>query len=225
LIEVIVVGEGQTEESFIRDVLAPQLANQEIFLSPRLIRTSSLSRGGALSWDRVRRFLRNTLRERADTYVATFFDLYGLDSDFPGAGDGSQIRDPLARAAWLEQRLHAAVVEEAQCRSDRFLPHLQPHEFEALVFTDLAALPRVEPQWQSHAERLQEAVSLAKSPEHINDGVDTHPSARLRALRPGYQKILHGVELVEKIGLARIRSECAHFGAWLDRLEALKPLA
>jgi hypothetical protein len=84
VIDVIVVGEGQTEETFVRDVLAPQLTDRAINLHPRLIDTSQRGRGGALSRDRVIRFLRNTLRERAGTYVTTFFDLYGLRPDFPG---------------------------------------------------------------------------------------------------------------------------------------------
>jgi hypothetical protein len=54
--------------------------------------------------------------------------------------------------------------------------------------------------------------------------VDTHPSALLRGLRPRYEKVLHGVALIERIGLDRIRAECMHFGAWLSRLEALPPL-
>ncbi len=72
MIEVVVVGEGQTEETFIRDVLAPRMAGQSVFLRPRLIGTSMHGRGGALSRDRVLRYLRNTLRERANVYVTTF---------------------------------------------------------------------------------------------------------------------------------------------------------
>jgi Domain of unknown function (DUF4276) len=224
LIEVIVVGEGQTEESFVNDVLVPRLSHQEVFLSARLIRTSPVSRGGALSWDRVRRFLRNTLRERSTTYVTTFFDLYRLDAAFPGTADAGEIADPLARAAHLERCLHAAVVAEAGCRPERFLPHIQPHEFEALVFTNVDALAEVEPQWQADVEACRRARTAAKSPEHINDGAETHPSARLRVLRPSYDKVLHGVALAERIGLDRIRAECAHFAAWMSRLEALEPL-
>ncbi len=84
LIPLIVVGEGQTEETFTRDILATSLANRGILVEPRLIRTSESGSGGALTHDRVLRVLRNTLRERPDTYVTTMFDLYGLKPDFPG---------------------------------------------------------------------------------------------------------------------------------------------
>ena len=82
--EVIIVGEGQTEEVFIKEILGPALAKNDIFVHPRLIGTSRYSKGGSLKAQRVLRFLRNTLRERQDTYVTTFFDLYALPSDFPG---------------------------------------------------------------------------------------------------------------------------------------------
>ena len=35
--EVIIVGEGQTEEVFIKEILGPALAKNDIFVHPRLI--------------------------------------------------------------------------------------------------------------------------------------------------------------------------------------------
>ena len=110
------------------------------------------------------------------------------------------------------------------CRAERFLPHIQPHEFEALVFTDIEAFVEVEQRWQAFLEPCRQARVAAESPEHINDGSETHPSARLQGFRPRYIKPLHGVALIERIGLDRIRAECAHFDVWLSRLEALVPL-
>jgi hypothetical protein len=123
VIEVIVVGEGQTEETFVRDVLAPQLTNRDISLQPRLIDTSQTGRGGALSFDRVIRFLRNTLRERSGTYVTTFFDLYGLRPDFPGYEAARDKNDPLEKSRTIEDALALAAVEVSGCRADRFVPH------------------------------------------------------------------------------------------------------
>jgi len=37
VIDVIVVGEGQTEETFVREALAPQLIDRDINLQSRLI--------------------------------------------------------------------------------------------------------------------------------------------------------------------------------------------
>jgi hypothetical protein len=48
VIAVIVVGEGQTEQTFVRDVLAPPFADLNISLQPRLVETSPDSKGGSL---------------------------------------------------------------------------------------------------------------------------------------------------------------------------------
>ena len=74
---------------------------------------------------------------------------------------------------------------------------------------------------------MTEAVVVCEgqTPEHVNDGPDTHPSARLRRLlRPRYAKILHGSAVSASIGLDCIREECRHFDKWLSRVETLPPL-
>lgn len=222
--DVIVVGEGQTEVTFVRDVLAPELDGNGVFLYPRLISTSRGAKGGALSWDRVALFLLKTLGERADTYVTTFFDLYGLKKDFPGLAAAQKLNDPRERASTIEERFHAAVVKAAGCRPERFIPHIQPYEFESLIFSGVEVLPEVRAEWKAYLEPLRQAREAAASPEHIDDGPETHPSARLIAvLRPRYEKVLHGSTLAKRIGIPRIRAECAHFGAWLRRIETLPP--
>jgi len=224
MIHVIVVGEGQTEETFVRDVLVPAFAPDEIFLEPRLIPAGPGGSGGALSFQRVLRYLRNTLRQRNDTYVTTFFDLYRLTRDFPGVSESQRQPDPLQRAAKLEQQFAQTVIQEANVRADRFLAHIQPYEFEALLFTDVKKLVEIESGWDTFRDMLQAVRTQAPSPEHINDGPDTHPSARLEKLRPGYRKTLHGPLAAEHIGLTAMEQACAHFAGWLGKLRILPPL-
>ena len=83
MIRGYVICEGQTEETFIRDVIAPLLAPQQIFFTARLIPTSQNSKGGALTYERVRRFVINSLKEDQSLFITTFFDLYALDNAFP----------------------------------------------------------------------------------------------------------------------------------------------
>lgn len=223
--DVIVVGEGQTEETFVRDVLRPELTARRVYLEPQLIGTSPTGRGGALSPQRVLRHLRNVLRQRQIDYVTTFFDLYRLDADFPGVRESTGIRDPIARTQAIEERFREAAVAEAGCRPERFVPHIQPYEFEALLFSDLTRLPEIRSEWAPYVPILTEGCRGAETPEHINDGQNTHPSARLEnVLTPPYRKRLHGSALAARIGLDRIRERCVHFAEWLRRIEALQPL-
>lgn len=78
-----IVCEGQTEETFVRDVLAPAFYRRTFEpVIPEMVETPD-HKGGALKYDRVKRHLRNTLRQSSAPVVTTLFDLYRLDSDFP----------------------------------------------------------------------------------------------------------------------------------------------
>ena len=136
-------------------ILGPELADSNVFVEARLIPTSPKGKGGALSGQRVLRFLSNALRQRGDTHVTTFFDLYGLPSDFPGFTGSPP--DPLDRAAAIEASLHKEVVRAARCRPHRFLPHIQPYEFEALLFSDTSHFAREQREWEQGTDELAAA--------------------------------------------------------------------
>jgi len=222
MVQLIVVGEGPTEERFITELLAPTLA-PNVFVTPRIIPTSSSSRGGGLNLDRVKRALRNTLRERSDSYVSTFFDLYALGPTFRGVID-TRGQPPSVRAQAIEGLLHQDIIAYAQCRPERFLPHIQPHEFEALLFSDVSRLREVEPDWAIHEDSLRRVGEAVENPEWINDAPETAPSKRLRVLRPKYRKVTHGPLVAAKIGLDKIREMCPHFQQWFARIASLRPL-
>lgn len=220
---VCIVCEGQTEETFVRDVLAPAFYDLGLNLMPEMIETSPGHKGGALSYGRVKRHLRNTLRQNSAPVVTTLFDLYRLDSGFPGFDASKAQPDLNGRLAVLKQALHADVVAAAGCLPDRFLPYIQPYEFEALLFSDVTTLTRIEPAWQAANAALAMARAAAESPEYINDGPETKPAAHLeRELRnPSYRKRRHGPIAAQRIGVARIEAECAFFAAWLAEIRTL----
>jgi len=83
MIRVYVICEGQTEETFVRDVLSPIFARNNIFITAQMIPSSKTQKGGALSYPRIKRYIERLLKQETSTYVTTFFDLYGLDSKFP----------------------------------------------------------------------------------------------------------------------------------------------
>ena len=224
--ELVVAGEGQTEEAFIRQLVAPALAERTVFVTPRLLRTSRQGRGGGLTKDRVLHHLPRILKERDDVYVSTFFDLYGLAPDFPGLIEPSISGDPIQRAVRIEAAFGDAVVELAGCRREQFVPHIQPHGFEALLFADVSAFATARSAWRGCLPQLARVREQYPTPEHINDGRATHPSARLGRLlsRPNYNKRADGLTVAATIGLPRIREECRHFAEWISRMEALPPL-
>jgi hypothetical protein len=106
----------------------------------------------------------------------------------------------------------------------RFLPYVQMHEFEALLFSDVEKFAWVLDGWDDAARKALSAIrSEFPTPEDINNHRDTAPSRRiLTVFRNGeYSKTEHGPLIAEDIGIAAIRRECAQFDAWVASLEAL----
>ena len=220
---VYVVCEGQTEETFVRDVLWSAFERRGLNLIGQTIETSVGHKGGALRYERVRRHLRNVLRQRGEHYVTTLFDLYRLDATFPGLDEARQQNALERRIQVLGEAIHADIVSAAGCRPDRFIPHVQPYEFEALLFSDVTAVTRSEATWRPKKPVLQSVRDAVSSPEHINDRPGNNPAAHLdRELRnPKFKKTLHGPRIAAAIGLAKIEAECPIFGSWLNCLRQL----
>jgi hypothetical protein len=220
MVNLVVIGEGQSEETFVRTVLAPALGFNGVYATARLIPTSKNQRGGALNLERVRNFIRNTLKERNDTYVTTFFDLYGLDQSFRGVAE-SRGRSPAERATHVEVLLHEDIMSGVPARPERFFAHVQPHEFETLLFSDVNQLCTGELEWHVQRADLAAVRRGVENPEWINDSPETAPSKHLGRLRPRYRKVSHGPVAAARIGLDKIREQCPHFRQWYDWIVAL----
>ena len=222
MVEVIVFAEGPSDEQFIKRVVAPALKHLQIFLKPQTLNTSKDAKGGAVTFDRLKMNARNTLRQKSDAILTTFFDLYGLDTSFPGFEAAKKLPDVYQRTASLESELHQAIIAAVGCRADRFIAHIQPYEFEGLLFSDVDALTQTEPEWPKSLKALANIRAEFPTPEHINNSYETKPASRLeKALNPRYKKTRHGPLAAERITLATMEKECIHFKQWIDRLRSL----
>lgn len=222
MMEVIVFAEGQTEEVFIKQVVAPALRHLQVFVKPQMLNTSQTSKGGAVSFDRLKFNARNTLKQNKNAVLSTFLDLYALDTTFPAFEVAKSKLDVYARLQCLERALHVAIVEHVACRPERFIPHIQPYEYEGLLFSDVEALSSIEPAWSASLTKLRQVRASVETPEHINDGYETKPSKRLEdLLNPKYKKTSHGPRAAQHITLEVMEQECVHFKAWMDSLRTL----
>jgi len=223
MIRVHVICEGQTEETFIRDVISPILARQNVFLTARLIGTSKNQKGGALTYERVRRFVINSLKEDINAVITTFFDLYALHNHFPDFQESQKITDIYQKVEQLEEAFKCDIAQDNDAFAQRFLPYIQPYEFEGLLFTDIEKLTNVESSWKNSTDKLKIVRAEFATPEHINDGYETKPSARLEKHlnNPKYRKNLHGVLAIESVGIDKLLEECKHFQKWYLQLNNL----
>lgn len=216
--KLFVLVEGQTEEAFVREVLTFHLNEFGIALEPVLLKTkrtkSGLTfKGGFTSYGRARNDVLSLLRDSSVVAVTTMMDFYGLPADFPGCATcppGSAY----ARVQYLQQRWADNI------GYPRFLPFLVLHEFEALLFVDTTAIAKVLPGY-SVAGPLAVVRQQVNSPEEIDEGPQTHPSAHILRYAPAYQKAVDGPLIALESGLASIRQQCPHFDAWVTSLEQL----
>jgi hypothetical protein len=222
MVEVIIFAEGQSEEQFIKQVVAPSLRHQQIYLKAQTLKTSQQGSGGAVTFDRVMFHARNTLRQSSNVVLSTFFDLYALDTDFPDFQIAGRQADVRGRVSTLEQALHREVIARVGCRDERFIPHIQPYEFEGLLFSDVDALSATEPRWSRHLRELQAIRAAFPTPEHINNSFETKPSSRLGdLLEPKYRKTRHGPLAALRVTLATMEAECPHFRGWMEKVRNL----
>ncbi|NHZ43270.1 DUF4276 family protein [Massilia aquatica] len=213
---VNILVEGQTEETFVRELLVPHFAGLQVYLTPRIIETSKGHRGGVVSYGKIVHQVKRWCLQDQSAKVTTMFDVYGLPVDFPNVANWNNNQPAPAQVAVLEANLAASVGQP------NFIPYLQLHEYEALLFSDLSAFSYAEVP-QSVIQAWQQELAACGGPEHVNNSKLTAPSKRLIARWPGYEyaKVQFGVLIALEIGLARIRQQCPRFNEWLSILENL----
>lgn len=226
---LIVLVEGETEESFVNELLNRHLGNFGWeSVTARLMGKARLrrSRGGIRGWPPVRDEIAELLRQDSGLSITTMVDYYGLPQGdprnaWPGRTEASTLRfQDQARS------VEDALLDEVSTSMgdsfniSRFVPFIVMHEFEGLLFSDCEAFARglYRPELEG---ALNKEAAAFDSPEEINDTLEGHPSRRLLDLMPEYEKPLYGTLAALEIGLDAIRSKCQHFAQWMDRLESL----
>ncbi|WP_414528578.1 DUF4276 family protein [Nodularia chucula] len=214
MMRVNIFVEGQTEETFVRELLYDHFQRQNIYLNPILVRTSSTSKGGIVSYEKIKRQLHIKCSEDSSALVTTMFDLYALPKDFPGKDSLPNTNDPFTKAEHLEQAMREDIGHQ------NLIPNLILHEFEGLLYSN----PNAFKEWfdQSIVDKLQRERDFFPSPEHINDSPMTAPSKRIISCCPSYNKPLHRSLIAIDMGLDIIRQQCQHFDKWLTYIENIR---
>lgn len=219
--EVIFIVEGVTEEGFVKEVLSPHLLPLELRVWPLLTGTRRMRRrqrgGHRGTYCVIRDDIIRTLKQhgRRGARVTTMLDLYALPDDFPGHTTSAGTPDPYKRVAAIEDAMAVDIADH------RFVPYIQLHEFEALLFAEPGKIAGEYPDSADGVGELEAEVARFPGPEWVNDDPATAPSKRVKKNVPRYDKVRSGPRIAASIGLPRLRAECPHFGGWLSRLEGL----
>ncbi|MFD2522648.1 DUF4276 family protein [Emticicia soli] len=133
---IIIICEGETEQAFCNRILQPHFLAKNIYIQAPLIKHS---RGGIVKWSILKQQIETHLRTDSTAIVTTFIDYYGLFSkySFPDWDLAERIPNPNLRMEALEKSMKADVSE---LLNFRFIPYLQLHEFEGLLFNDIGVI-------------------------------------------------------------------------------------
>ncbi len=227
--------EGQTEQGFVKNVLAPYLSNHGVYAVARSVLTSKDKKAnreyrggfrlGRAAYPTVWKDIQSWMNEdkQEDVRFTTMFDLYGLPEAFPKRKESAGISDVYEKVQTLEKAFDADI--RMQLKDDpRFFSYLQVHEFEALLLADPEKL-LLEYVGQNRA--VQNLMDLVEreggEPERINDSPETAPSKRIIHQIPAYEnsKTTTGVLVAELIGMETLLRKCPHFHSWVEKLVAL----
>lgn len=216
-VRVNVLVEGTTEETFVRDLLAPELSKQGIYLTAR-------SLGGVTKYQYITKEIKRWLKQDDFAYVTTMIDFYGFPSDCPHQSSAKTVNDTYKQVENLEMEIAQEIESSFPNQQTRFIPYLQLHEFEALLFVDIEKIDQALKikMGDSRLTDLRNIKNQFSTPELINNGRTTAPSKRLISLYPFYQKAFFGPIIAKDIGLPRLRADCAHFNSWVEKLLQLK---
>lgn len=222
-----VLCEGQTEQGFVEEVLRPYLQIHGVTGVKSILITTNKkknARGGMLAYSHAVMDLELLRKTKVDGeyerhIFTTMFDLYALPDDFPGYEVAQKLGDPYERVNSLEKDFAEAISDE------RFLPYIQLHEFEALLFCGIEYIVQLYPGCEKRCEQLAKDLERFGNPELINNSPDTAPSKRIiKAIegdekkRYNYNKPATGKAVTNNVGIDELRAKCKHFNEWIEKL-------
>ena len=211
---VIIICEGETEREFCKHVLAPHLICDNIFIQTPLIKRSM---GGIVKWSNLKKEIEMYLME-SNVLVTTLIDYYGLYQkyNYPDWVEGEKIPDKNLRMDFLENAMRVDIAEPVR---HRFIPYLQLHEFEGLLFNDIQLFYEHVPKDELIGiAELKNTFAEYDNPEMINNNKETSPSNRLKRIIKGYNKPIYGHYFAEIIGIDRIRTKSPRFNQWIEKI-------
>lgn len=220
-----VICEGQTEAKFVMEILWPQFDYSdyifvpEILLTKNDIRKGKMYKGGISTFKKAENSIRkalNSAKGKKDMFVTTMFDFYGLPQDTPGMDECKKLSDAYKKVELIEDSIKVGFYD-----APSFLPYIQLHEFETLLFADLDILKETYFDNPADFDELYTCVTEFNNIELINGGTETAPSKRLKKCIPHYDKTVLGIAALKKVRFDTMREKCRHFDDWVHKIESL----
>lgn len=163
---LIIICEGPTEQAFCNDLLRDYFQSKDIILEAPTIKHSN---GGIVSWDTLRKQIVRHLNE-GNSIVSLFVDYYRIRDSyrFPGWMESKSISNIYDRMHFLFEQMSLDIDENLR---SRFIPYIQLHEFEGLLFSNIAVFQNNFTKNELNFSLLESAVNSADTPEEREFGI------------------------------------------------------
>lgn len=205
-----IVVEGQTEEEFVKDLMAPYFQEIGIYVYPVIIHTSKGHKGGFVNYEHLKNDITKLLNSQGQDVVVTMFVDFFRCPELPGKDTWGNIPNHLMRVTEMENAIKKDIADW------RFVPYIQLHEFEALLFSADCGFKKYFARKESL--ELQGITESYENPEDINSSPEGAPSKRLLRIVPEYDKVMFGNIIALEIGIKAILEKCPRFKAWTELL-------
>lgn len=207
--------EGQTEQEFVTNLMYPYFYSRGISnIRTITIETSPGFKGGDVRYHaRYKPNIKKILQGQEDLLVTSLIDYYRLRNDFPNYAESRNMITPVQKVQLIEEGCFQDIGDA------RFVPYIQLHEFEGLLFSATNGFEELFPDLRGmNKKELIQIVKQYPNPELINDNPATAPSKRLERLIPGYEKPLFGTMIALENGFDVIMQRCPRFREWVETL-------
>lgn len=211
MIRLAISVEGQTEDEFCKNMLAPYFAVKGIYITPVIIQTSRRNcgiknKGGCVNIDRVKNEVSKLLS--SFDFVTTFYDLYGFN-DIPKSMSADELENKIKNLF-------------PHCRN--LIPYIQKYEFETLLFSDSSYYEEL---LDEKAKESFESIidEFNGEIENINNSKETAPSKRVMKIfddaNNKFDKVYDGFMFCDDVGLEKIRAKAPRFSQWITNIEKI----
>ncbi|WP_309608104.1 DUF4276 family protein [Flavobacterium sp.] len=219
-----IIVEGPTELEFINRILIPYFNSKGITSHIQGI-TITMS-GGGHGFNNIKHFentIKPVLNYNNEPFITTLIDYFKLNSEtkLPGFLESSNMSQTDKKLEYLESKLND-VVQKIKFYN-YFIPYIQKHEMETLMFAN------PEEGFSLENDKIKKAIiEVCKqyaNIEDINGSELGAPSKRLEAIYKAnnkiYDKIIDGIDIVEFSGIENIIEKCPRFKNWIESLVSL----
>lgn len=204
---LVFVVEGDCELSFVNQKIIPFLYSylpdgKQFSMNAQKVTTNRKSnkKGGNVNYE----YLKNEIKRisaQDGPWITTFFDFFRLPNNFPCYSTDSSKIDEIEKSLFLEMKY------------EKFIPYIQKHEFEALMFADCAGFYNID-LGEKQFKAIFKISEQYPNVEDINGGQSTAPSKRLERIF-NYHKVFHSHLVLDDVNLEAIMARSPRFKSWI----------